>query len=199
MGLIVALSAFRSQASRWDRSNISGPGATTPMTLFCTSTGANFAAWLFSAAWLDHNDSRSINSLDILVIDENGDHLRSPSPDGLWVDPGKRHSTYRKRPASVGSITWISNPLPYKWNFGLAVPYWAHAHYPGYSAVGGFEAATFRPDSWVPDYPNPAFLNRLPDDEFWAAKQVMAFTDEQIRAIVKVAEYSDPAGRAIHR
>jgi hypothetical protein len=32
----------------------------------------------------------------------------------------------------------------------------------------------------------------LPDDEFWAAKQVMAFTNEQIRAIVKVAQYSDP-------
>ena len=37
-----------------------------------------------------------------------------------------------------------------------------------------------------------AFLNRLPDDEFWAAKQVMAFTDDQIRAIVKVAQFSDP-------
>ena len=55
-------------------------------------------------------------------------------------------------------------------------------------AAGGFEAATFRPDEWIPDYPNPSFLNRLPDDEFWAAKQVMAFTDEQIRTIVKVAQ-----------
>ena len=32
----------------------------------------------------------------------------------------------------------------------------------------------------------------LPDDAFWAAKQVMAFTDEQIRAIVKTGQYSDP-------
>jgi hypothetical protein len=45
---------------------------------------------------------------------------------------------------------------------------------------------------WVPEYPNPAFLNRLPDDEFWAAKQVMAFTDEDLRAIVETGEYTDP-------
>ena len=38
-----------------------------------------------------------------------------------------------------------------------------------------------------------AFLNRLPDDEFWAAKQVMAFTEDEIRTIVKVAQYSNPA------
>ena len=43
-----------------------------------------------------------------------------------------------------------------------------------------------------PNYPNPAFRNRFPDDTFWAAKKVMGFTDEQIRAIVKLAQYSDP-------
>ena len=31
------------------------------------------------------------------------------------------------------------------------------------------------------------------DDAFWAAKQVMAFTDEEIRAIVQTGEYSDAA------
>ena len=44
----------------------------------------------------------------------------------------------------------------------------------------------------MPEYPNPAFSNRLPDDEFWAAKQVMNFTDEEIRAIVRTGQLSDP-------
>jgi hypothetical protein len=44
----------------------------------------------------------------------------------------------------------------------------------------------------VAEYPNPAFSNRLPDDAFWAAKQVMSFTDDQIRAIVDTGQYSDP-------
>jgi hypothetical protein len=43
----------------------------------------------------------------------------------------------------------------------------------------------------VPEYPNPAFLNRLPDDEFWAAKQILAFRDAEIRAIVRSAQYTD--------
>jgi hypothetical protein len=34
----------------------------------------------------------------------------------------------------------------------------------------------------------------LPDDGFWAAKQVMAFTEPEVRAIVKLAEYSSEAG-----
>jgi hypothetical protein len=45
----------------------------------------------------------------------------------------------------------------------------------------------------VPEYPNPAFLNMDTEDAFWAAKQVMAFTDEDIRKIVATGEYTDPA------
>ena len=41
--------------------------------------------------------------------------------------------------------------------------------------------------------PNPAFLNARPDDTFWAAQRVMAFSDEAIRAVVATARFSDPA------
>ncbi len=41
-------------------------------------------------------------------------------------------------------------------------------------------------------YPVPAFFYRLPDDEFWAAKQVMAFDDEQVRAMVNTGAFTDP-------
>ena len=73
---------------------------------------------------------------------------------------------------------------------GLWVPNWAKAKYPNDPAVGRFESKRFDAAKWVAEYPNPAFSNRLPDDGFWAAKQVMAFTDEQIRAIVAAGEYS---------
>ena len=36
----------------------------------------------------------------------------------------------------------------------------------------------------------------LPDDSFWAAKRVMAFTDNEIRAIVKSGQYSDSRAEA---
>jgi hypothetical protein len=143
------------------------------------------------AAWLDHNDSRSINSLDTLVQGDGATYVRHHLMD--FGSTLGSLSTSAKTARSGGEYYLDFKPAPKQIaTLGLAVPYWAHAKYPGIPAVGGFEAATFKPDKWVPDYPNPSFLNRLPDDEFWAAKQVTAFTDEQIRAIVKVAQYSDP-------
>lgn len=47
------------------------------------------------------------------------------------------------------------------------------------------------PLSWKSNYPNPAFLLMDGQDAFWAAKQVAAFSDDEIRAIVKTGEYSD--------
>ena len=143
------------------------------------------------SAWLNHNDSRSINTLDTVIDDNGGAYVRHYLMDfGATLGSG---STIPKA-ARVGGEYYLDfKPAPVQMGtLGLAVPFWAHAHYPGYPAVGGFEAATFRPDRWVPDYPNPAFRNRLPDDEFWAAKQVVTFTNEQIRALVKLAQYSDP-------
>jgi hypothetical protein len=65
------------------------------------------------------------------------------------------------------------------------------AHYPNIPAVGRFEAEVFDPEKWVPFYPCPAFDNCLPDDAFWAAKQIMAFTDGEVRGFAKTRQYSD--------
>jgi hypothetical protein len=58
--------------------------------------------------------------------------------------------------------------------------------------VGRFEHEIFEPERYKTEYRNPAFENRLPDDCFWAARQVMALNDAQIRAIVAKGGYSDP-------
>ena len=58
-------------------------------------------------------------------------------------------------------------------------------------ALGMIEYPGFEPEEWKPNYPNPAFENRLPTDEFWAAKKVMAFSDWDIYSIVKQAKFSD--------
>jgi len=72
------------------------------------------------------------------------------------------------------------------------VPRWARADFPDLPSVGRFEWEVFDPETWVPEYYNPAFANCLPEDAFWAARQVMAFTDEEIRAIVQTGKYSNP-------
>ena len=58
--------------------------------------------------------------------------------------------------------------------------------------VGRFEYKTFDPRNWRNNYPNPAFELHNPGDAFWAAKKVMAFSNDAIRAIAGTAQYSDP-------
>ncbi|MCI0627668.1 MAG: hypothetical protein L0387_39460 [Acidobacteria bacterium] len=143
------------------------------------------------SAWIGHDDSRAINTYDALV-EENGDTFIRH----YILDLGSTFGSGTQRansPRSGGEYLfgWKQSAVQL-FSLGLAVPYWAKAHFPDLPSIGRFESATFDPELWVPEYPNPAFLNRLPDDEFWAAKQIMSLGNEQIRAIVESGQYSNP-------
>ena len=99
-------------------------------------------------------------------------------------------------------LTWEGNePVLPKLNaigrniagMGIATPAWMKAKYPDLREVGAFEANTFNPAEWTTNHSIAPFANRLPDDAYWAAKQVMAFSDDDIRAIVQTGQYSKEA------
>jgi hypothetical protein len=141
-------------------------------------------------AWLDHDDSRAINSLD-MIVNEDG----IPFIKHYLVDFGSTLGSATNGPNSPRSgfeelFSWKSSAREF-FTLGLYVPHWAKARYPKLPSVGRFEYELFDPETWTPEYSNPAFSNMLPDDAFWAARQVMAFTDEQIGAMVKTGELSD--------
>ena len=77
---------------------------------------------------------------------------------------------------------------------GSICPVICRADHPYTYEIGRLEAESSSPEEWVSNYYNPAFANMLPDDGFWAAKQVMAFTEPEVRRCVKLAEYSSEAG-----
>ncbi len=79
---------------------------------------------------------------------------------------------------------------------GFFTPRWMRAGYPNLRSVGRFEYETFDPEKWTANQRLAPFENRLPDDTYWAAKQVMAFSDENLRALVSTGQYSDPAAAA---
>jgi len=142
------------------------------------------------AAWLDHDDSRAINNLDILYKEGELQYVKHYMLDfGSTLGSG----TEVANSARSGSyfFTWKESAKQ-MFTLGLMPPYWAFSKYPDLPSVGRFEFKTFDPERWVPEYPNSAFLNRLPDDEFWGAKLVTAFTDEDLRTLVSVGELSDP-------
>lgn len=142
-------------------------------------------------AWLDHDDSRAINTLDTLVTRNGKTFIRHH-----LLDFGSTLGSGSDKPNSPRSgayhFSWRESAIQAA-SLGLVIPYWAKARYPRYPSIGLFESKVFDPEKWLPEYPNPALLNRLPDDEFWGAKQVMNFTDEEIRAVVRAGKLSDPA------
>ena len=51
----------------------------------------------------------------------------------------------------------------------------------------------FDPTTWKPQTPTTAYMELRADDAFWAARRVMAFSDDLIRAAVHTGQFSDPA------
>lgn len=145
-------------------------------------------------AWLDHDDSREINNLDALVTENGIQSIRH-----YLLDFGSALGSATDRPNSARAgdyfFSW-KNSATQLFTLGLKPPYWAFADYPDYPSIGRLEWKVFDPEKWRPEYPNVAFQNRLADDEFWGAKQVMAFRDEEIDAVVGTGQLSDPAAAA---
>jgi hypothetical protein len=147
--------------------------------------------YVFSA-WFNNTDVKPTNSLDT-IVEQNG--VRFIRHHLLDFGNALGSDGVSPKDARLGHEFVLPTPgeaLKHIVGLGLATEDWERMHYPKIPGIGNFESALFEPDGWKPNYPNPAFLSRLPDDDFWAAKQVMAFTDDDIRAIVETARFSDP-------
>lgn len=142
-------------------------------------------------AWLNHDDSRSINTLDMLVNENGKQFVRHHLIDfGSTLGSG---SVFAQDPRAGNE--YILEFMPSLRSFltlGFWVRPWAKVRYPDYPSIGKFESGHFDPRKWKTEYPNPAFINCDDEDAFWAAKQVMNFTDEEIRAVVSMGRFSNP-------
>jgi hypothetical protein len=144
-----------------------------------------------AAAWIDHDAARSVNTMDALVEEKGLNFVRHYQFD---FDATLGAGSYRpNNPRSDGEylFTWRNATLQFL-TFGAYVPPWALSKYPDIPSIGRFGSERFQPDRWVPEYPNPAFVNALPDDDFWIARQIMSITDDDLQVIVSAARYSDP-------
>jgi hypothetical protein len=78
-------------------------------------------------------------------------------------------------------------------SFGFALSPWQTIPYLENRSIGHFEGDHFDPTKWKPQTPNAAYVELRGDDAFWAARRVMAFSDDLIRAAVRSGQYRDPA------
>lgn len=142
-------------------------------------------------AWLNHDDSRSINTLDTF----SDQHVRHYLIDfgstlGSGSDIFRNIAPQDPRAGNEYAID-LSAAWKTAYTFGISERPWRKVKYPypHYAEVGRIEAEFFEPRKWKPEYPNPAFDRMLADDAFWAAKIVARFADDAIRAIVQTGDY----------
>jgi len=143
---------------------------------------------LFS--WLNHTDAKGENSLD--TVEGEGDNARFVHHlldfgDSFGSDSDIAKDPRHGREYMVRPVKWSR-----MYTLGLVAPDWETVHYPHeMKAVGNFTAAAFDPLEWKANYPNPAFVQMTSLDGYWGAKRVMAFRNEQIRAIVEEGRFRD--------
>lgn len=187
---------YRALASRWLEGKVIGPfdysgtRSDDPNDTIPHESRRMLRGLAVFSAWVNHHDTSQINTMDVLV-NENGrrsikHHLidfgsilgsRGDGPKEPWI--GHQNAISHGETAAR-AVT-----------LGLYVPRWDRSDYPRFKGVGLFDAWSFDPLQWKPEASNPAFLMMDKTDAFWAAKQVAAFTDDEIRAIVETGELSD--------
>lgn len=143
-------------------------------------------------AWTNLVDMKAGNTLDVLVSEGGLQLVRH-----YLQDVGSTFGTGALAPREwdegyeylyEGSATWKRLV-----SFGFYLRGWQTVPYAENRSIGRFEGTSFDPETWKPRAPTTAILNARADDTFWAARRVMAFSDELIRGLVQVGEYRDPA------
>jgi hypothetical protein len=144
------------------------------------------------AAWLNHDDARSINSIDTYVEEGGRHYIRHYLQDfGSNLGSG---STSAQQPRG-GNEYLIEGDKIAKGllSFGLWTREWTRVRYPDNPSLGNIEADFFEPGRWKTEYPQPAFGEMDAADAFWAANIASRFSDQMIEAIVGTGQLSDPA------
>lgn len=147
------------------------------------------------AAWVNHVDSKSINTLDVLVNSGTRAVVRH-----YLLDFGSTlgsSAVFPREHWEGFEYLYEGEGIVGKRLFGLGwpVPAWRTVKFFESPAIGRLPAdhATWDPDSWRPRTTNPAFRRARADDRFWAARKLAAVTNDMIAAAVRAGQLEDEA------
>jgi hypothetical protein len=142
-------------------------------------------------AWLNDTDERRGNTLDMYVEEEGRRFLKHHLIDFSGAlgsanyerkQPYEGHEYYFDPRTVGGSLAAL----------GLWVRPWERQKFTLFPEIGLFDAELFSPADWRAYYPNPAFEKMTARDGFWAAAIVTAFTDDDIRTLVRTGDFPTP-------
>ena len=147
------------------------------------------------AAWVNHTDMKEDNTLSSYV-EARGKHFLKH----YLVDFGEAlgaHAAEKSRYEDGYEhwFDWQAQPKA-TFAFGLWVRDWESATETPWPSVGAFSAKHFDPDAWKEAYPYWPFFETDLRDAYWAAKIILRFTRQHLRAIVGEAHLTEPAAAA---
>ena len=147
-------------------------------------------------AWLNHDDSRSVNSLNSYVTEGGRSYVRHYLLDFASIlgsgSDWRRAIAPQNPRAGNEYIIELAPMLRTVATLGIWQRPWHHVRYTVYPEVGAIESDFFDPQLWKPEFPNAAFEHMLPEDAFWAARIVSKLGDEAVRTIVAQGDYRAP-------
>lgn len=154
------------------------------------------------SSWLNNNDMRESNSLDV-VQERDGErkiwHYLIDFGSSLGAASGgpkppmfghELMLDYGETLKAILSLGFWKKPWQKRWDEADR-----EVQYP---SVGYFDNRHFNPARFRTQLPYFPFKDLTRSDGFWAAKILMRFTDQDIRALVSTGEFSDEkAGEAL--
>jgi hypothetical protein len=142
------------------------------------------------AAWLKHHDTKQGNSLDVF-LGENGRGFVKH----YLIDFASTLGTGARGPHAKQGFEYGFDILPVTTRavtLGFYESKWRRLRRPeGLHECGYFEDKLFDPYEFKSLSPNAAFANMTDRDAYWAAKIIVSFRDDHLRAVVKTGEYLD--------
>ena len=145
------------------------------------------------SAWLNHVDSKSINTLDT-VVEQNGEQVVRHHLLDFGSTIGSAGVYPREAYEGWEYLVEGKKALGGMPSLGLYVKNWRTMPLYRADSVGAFpiDNTQWDPERWKPRYANSAFRSARMDDKFWAARRLQAFTDEMLNTLIRVGRFNDP-------
>jgi hypothetical protein len=142
-------------------------------------------------AWTNLVDVKALNTMDTLITEKGRARVRHYLLD-VGSTFGMGANGPREWTDGYEHLYEQDKMLKRLVTFGFYLQPWQTVDYEENRAIGRFEGDEFDPLAWKTRVPAAALLRMRDDDAFWAARRVMAFSDDMIRALVRTGQYSDP-------